>query len=96
MKFRYDFVTNSSAASFTIPLDKLTFEQIIMIYNHIEVGKIMLSDLYNEWFQDHDEWLIYIDGNVLHGETSMDNFSMREFLYSINVKSKDYQYEFFG
>lgn len=38
MKYRFGFVSNSSSASFVIPLNELTEKQIHLIQNHIVEG----------------------------------------------------------
>ena len=70
MKIRTGFVSNSSASSFIILLDKLTDKQKQMIYNHIEIGqkidkklkekgKDLLYEYYEDWNIKEDEFAIW-------------------------------------
>ncbi len=87
MKIKIDFITNSSSASFMILRKHLSETQILLIKEHIEVAKALDTldgsdyddnDIYNKrWY---DEWQITDNGTAIQGSTSMDNFSMREFL----------------
>ena len=94
MKIRTGFVSNSSASSFIILLDKLTDKQKQMIYNHIEIGqkidkklkekgKDLLYEYYEDWNIKEDEFAIWCS-------TSMDNFDLQGFVIKeAKVKSKD-------
>jgi len=95
MKMKLDFVTNSSSASFIIPVKDLTLEQIILIYNHSIVGKLFIKDneKYGWNLNDSDEWLLWENGDELNGETNMDNFDMMWFLEKIGVPKEVIQYE---
>jgi len=86
MRYRLDFVTNSSSSSFFINLDRITEVHKMLIENHIEVSRILKQKTYNE---PHDAWKIKVEGDKIHGWTSMDNFDMYEFLQLIGIK-KDY------
>jgi hypothetical protein len=91
MKIKDDFITNSSSANFIILKKFLTQEQIIAIYNHLELGKVLAkkykhSDAYTP--DKNDEWLIYETKKELRGETSMDNFDMKWFLREIYIDEK--------
>jgi hypothetical protein len=100
MKFKTDFVTNSSCASFVIAKDKLTDLQIELIKNHIEAARMYSKNFVRENEYDphtdfgyDDPWKITIMENSVCGETSMDNFDMMHFLLIIGVKEEDIQYE---
>jgi len=84
MKFRTDFVTNSSCADFIIAKHFLSQEQIDQIHKHIDVA--------NSWIlgrgpqKEHsDWWRIKEDHKDIAGDTSMDNFDMMWFLLEIGV-----------
>jgi hypothetical protein len=94
MKFKLDFVTNSSSASFIIALDKLSQEQLILIYNHFSVGKLIKrKQIMSYGLSDHDEWLIWEDDGKLNGATIMDNFDMYWFLQEIGIPEEVIEYE---
>ena len=92
MKIKYDFVTNSSSASFTIPLKELNEIQIMAIFNHIEIGAMFVS-LHEHIHFYLDPWKIEIVNNELIGDTSMDNFDMLKFLELIGVKKEVITYD---
>ena len=92
MKIKLDFITNSSSASFYIMKDRLTTDQMLMIYNHINLSHVLPNEegLYN---QPHDAWIIIQDDKKIMGETSMDNFDMLWFLEQIGVKREYIHYD---
>ena len=80
MKIRNGFVSNSSSSSFTINKDDITCLQIVAIKKHIEFGNDM-----GVYGSDIDAWSISESDFTISGYTSMDNFSMRDFLEKIGV-----------
>ena len=82
MKIRNGFVSNSSSSSFVLKIDEISEDQLAMIWDHIELGRDLL-----EWqnYHDEDRWSIWITEDHVHGETSMDNFDMYEFLIKIGI-----------
>lgn len=78
MKIRNGFVSNSSSSSFVIPKDKLTEEQIQLIFNHSsEASKH--TEYYNFGNVD-DPWCIRESEYYISGYCIMDNFDMYEYL----------------
>jgi hypothetical protein len=94
MKFKPDFVTNSSSANFIIPKNILSREQIIALYHHIELGEAIAKRVkkYDHLFNRGDQWLIYEDKKYLYGETSMTNFSMKWFFREIGIDENQVEY----
>jgi hypothetical protein len=89
MKFRNGFVSNSSSSSFAISLRDITGEQLDQILNHATVGVEMNLD-----YADTDYWNVSVDNGVVHGDTSMDNFSMDEFLNLIGVPDEVIEWDY--
>ena len=80
MKTRYGFVSNSSSSSFVIKLDDITAKQLKLIECHeIKGRKIDIP------YANTDAWGIEVSDDEVRGETSMDNFNMRQFLENIGV-----------
>jgi hypothetical protein len=89
MKVRNGFVSNSSSSSFIISLGYITARQLTKIENHIEEGQrleIDCADLDNRWS-------ISVGDRTVEGRTSMDNFSMRDFLRQIGVPDDVIEWE---
>lgn len=85
-KIRFDFVTNSSAASFTLFKECLTQDQINLIHDHINVGVMLFKEKGKTCYTD--EWQITETDTEIGGYTSMDNFDMFWFLDEIGVKDE--------
>jgi len=79
MKIRCGFVSNSSDASFAIPLDRITKWQVEAICRHSALGG-MLGIEYAD-----DAWSIMVTEKYVLGDTSMDNFDMDEFFDCIGI-----------
>jgi hypothetical protein len=86
MKIRNGFVSNSSSSSFILQKKDLTKFQICAIKYHQEFGKLLGMDNCDE---ECDRWtLIGVknkNSKIIHLQTSMTNFNMREFLNKIGV-----------
>lgn len=91
MKIRLDFVTNSSSSSFIISKFCLSDDQIEGIRNHALVAEKLNLKYYE------DSWSIDENNKSITGDTSMDNFSMREFLIDIlKINPKVIQWNEYG
>jgi len=108
MKVKTTFVTNSSSASFTILKHHLNDLQIQLIYDHLEVAYLVtqtgqhngrtvhyINDpIFGHQAFRYDEWQIDEDENVIHGDTTMDNFDMFWFLTQVlKIKEEHIYYD---
>ena len=82
MKYRKDFVTNSSSSSFVIAKKYLDEDQLKAIRKHDELGE-MLGIPYSST----DKWRIDENDLLITGYTDMDNFDFAEFFQAIEVDS---------
>jgi len=87
MKIRNGFVSNSSSASYSIPLKILSEMQIEAIKKHSELG-----EMFGIPYAD-DRWQVIIGVDNIKLDTSMDNFDMETFLEYIGIEGSDYNYE---
>ena len=89
MKIRNGYVSNSSSSSFVVIKDSLTNEQKNMIYDYQYYAEFFktIDDTCIDKFEycDTDPWRIVDYNDFIFGETSMDNFSMQDFLDYIKV-----------
>ena len=79
MKYRLDFVTNSSSSSFIIAKKYLDKDQINAINLHSELGEQLGLDHYKDF------WTIDENETFISGYTYLDNFDFYEFLTKIDV-----------
>ena len=75
MKARNGFVSNSSSSSFIINIGDLSAQQLYQILQNKEM----------EECDDYDRWSIEADELTVRGSTSMDNYSMQDYLHRIGI-----------
>ncbi len=93
MKLRLGFVSNSSSASFAVALQDLTIKQVELIINHAKYWMEIVGStdtlcgegFYNEELVKANAWEINKTGNLLVGETVMNNLDMEQFMTKIGV-----------
>ena len=75
MKIRIGFVSNSSSASFVLDAIKLSPKQIqqVLDFHGMKEG------------EEGDEWNIRKEGDLIIGDTTMDNFGITDYLWSIGI-----------
>ena len=94
MKFKIDFVTNSSCASFVISKNYLNPMQLQTL-RHIE----QFAEMYCPEEMEHYEgqrftgWTITETDDEMKGYTSMDNFDMLKLLIEIGIREDKIEYE---
>ena len=92
MKIRKGFVSNSSSSSFVVFKDALTKQQKDMIYDYQEYVKFFntIDEKTIELFDYciDSPWRIVEYDDFIFGETSMDNFSMMDYLDYIKIENK--------
>lgn len=93
MKIRNGYVSNSSSASFVIPLDMLCDCKIDSIHNHVQEAQ--KHKAYYDFGDVEDGWSITQEEHYILGYCVMDNFDMHTFLHDYlkipgNVVKWDY------
>jgi len=91
MKIKSDFITNSSSASFMILKENLSYLQMALIFDHIEVGMILANKYKYDVYPD--QWKISETETEIKGHTSMDNFDMWWYLEKIGVRREHVEYD---
>ncbi len=99
MKKRIGFVSNSSSSSFIINKNDLSKKQITKIHNHIKEAKRMNNpkntpEGYDFQYGWDDAWNIKETKYVIEGYTTMDSFSMDEFLIDIGIDDEDIGWDY--
>lgn len=82
LKYRIDFVTNSSSSSFIIAKKHLDEDQIEAIRSHSLLGEKLGISCFDE------SWDIKEDEDFITGYTFMDNFSMSDLFDIIGINQK--------
>lgn len=96
MKINFEFITNSSCASFVIPRRFLSEHQVEQIKNHIEESEKYIThrgpqtQICND---PNDAWNIIVTDDEVSGDTIMDNFDMFWFLTQIGVNNEHIKHE---
>jgi len=96
MKIKFDFITNSSSANFSINKKYLSNTDIFLIKNHIEIA-YLLESAAKKYAGKHDYWTIEETEYEIKGHTSMTNFDMEYYhIHVVKVDWENVEYEQWG
>ena len=94
MKYRSDFVTNSSSSSFLIYKRKLSPQKIDAIKNHIEYANLKKwkDECGNSHHEKQDSWELTEESDqTMEFFTVVNNFDLEWFLQKLKIPSTEYK-----
>ena len=98
MKYRSDFVTNSSSSSFIVFKKNLTQKQINAFKNHLKYAKCKKWKDWKDWedgeyqWRSYDQWTLYRETDeYLEFHTVVNNFDMEWFARKLGVNDSDFR-----
>jgi len=87
MKIRHGFVSNSSSASFTVNMDKLSVRDTAVLMDYPHVAAQEGSPFTDYWDIDKD-----IARGLIIGSTNMDNCSLVDYLEKNGVDTSAFHF----
>lgn len=87
MKIRHGFVSNSSSASFTVNIDKLSVRDVIILIDYPLVAAQESSQWNDYWDITRD-----ITRGLIIGSTNMDNCDLSDYLTANGVDTSAFHF----